>query len=115
MTLKTRAFRGDPALEACLVQDTAHITRGARGDHVAKIQGVLMILDGAQISDNELTAKFYGPSTAAAVLNYKKKRKIVNTSYQTQADDIVGKMTIQKLDDELEARQEPTDPNAPLP
>jgi hypothetical protein len=30
------------------------------------------------------------PKTAAAVLAYKRRRNIVNTAYQTTADDIVG-------------------------
>jgi hypothetical protein len=34
-------------------------------------------------------------------LAYKTKRKIVNRAYQSQADNIVGKMTIRSLDDEL--------------
>ena len=105
MALNSRIFAGDPALEACLVKDSAHVTRGTRGDHVAKIQAVVMFLDGSKIADVELKSKTYGPSTAAAVLAYKKKRKIINFSYQTQADDIVGKMTIQSLDDELMERQ----------
>lgn len=81
------------------------MTRGARGDHVAKIQAVVMFLDGSTITEAELKAKNYGPSTAAAVLAYKRKRKIINSSYQTQADDIVGKMTIKSLDDEMVKRQ----------
>jgi hypothetical protein len=43
----------------------------------------------------------YGPSTADAVLTYKTTRNIVNRSYQTQADNIVGKMTIAAMDKEL--------------
>jgi hypothetical protein len=106
MPLKSRTFAGDPALEACLVQDRAHLTRGTRGDHVAKVQAVVMFLDESTIDDAEIQSKTYGPSTAAAVLAYKRKRKIINPSYQTQADEIVGKMTIKALDDELLASQE---------
>jgi hypothetical protein len=73
------------------------------GDHVGKIQSALVILDQAQINRAEWSAKRYGPSTAAAVLVYKKKRRIINLSYQTQADDIVGKMTIAALDKEMVA------------
>ena len=32
------------------------------------------------------------PSTASAVLAYKQKRRIINFTYQTQADDIVGRL-----------------------
>jgi hypothetical protein len=83
------------------VKDSAHVLKGARGAHVGKIQTALFILEGALIDDDELTASAYGPSTASAVLAYKKKRDIVNRSYQQRADDIVGKMTIASLDREL--------------
>jgi hypothetical protein len=115
MPLNSRILKGDQALEACLLRDNAHITQGARGDHVAKIQAVIMFLDDARIANDELESKFYGPSTANAVLNYKKKRKIINPAYQNQADNIVGKMTIRALDDELDSRQEDTKPDSPLP
>jgi hypothetical protein len=39
------------------------------------------------------------------VLAYKKKRNIINRSYQTQADNIVGKMTIAALDKEVFAKE----------
>jgi hypothetical protein len=48
---------------------------------------------------SELEQSLYGPSTASAVLAYKQSRDIINRSYQTQADDIVGKMTMRALDD----------------
>jgi hypothetical protein len=105
MPLRSRLFAGDPALEACLVKDSAHVTRGSQGDHVSKIQGVVMFLDGSTINEAEINSKTYGSSTAAAVLAYKQKRRIINFSYQKQADDIVGKMTIKALDDELVTRQ----------
>lgn len=60
-----------------------------------------MQIGGASIDAGELAAKRYGLSTAAAVLQFKQDRDIVNRSYQTQADDIVGKMTIAALDDEM--------------
>ena len=53
------------------------------------------------IDADEVSTKTYGPSTAAGVLAYKKKRNIINFSYQTQADNIVGKMTIATLDREM--------------
>ena len=98
MALISKAFRGDPKLEACLVSDPAHIVEGATGDHVVKIQMALSILDDAKIANSEILAKRYGSSTAAAVLAYKKKRKIINYSYQASADNIVGKMTMASLD-----------------
>jgi hypothetical protein len=101
MGLASELFRGDPKLEAAAVSDPAHIVPGATGPHVRKIQTALFLLDVAAIADDELRRTFYGPSTAGAVLAYKQKRKIVNRSYQTQADDIVGKMTIASLDNEM--------------
>jgi hypothetical protein len=105
MTLKSNLFAGDARLEACAVSNPAHVTPGSAGPHVRKIQGAVMALDGAVIDQGELDAARYGSSTARAVLAYKKKRGIVNRSYQSQADDIVGIMTIKALDAELLARQ----------
>jgi len=101
VALRSKLFRNDAKLQACLVNDPAHVALGAVGEHVGKIQQALAIVDGAQIEANELAVKRYGPSTAAAVLNFKKKRDIVNRSYQTHADNIVGKMTIAALDEEM--------------
>jgi hypothetical protein len=101
MPLQSDLLKNDPALEACLVNDSAHVVPGAQGDHVSKLQTALSLVDGAAIDSGELAARRYGPSTASAVLAYKKKRGIVNFSYQTQADNIVGKMTIASLDREL--------------
>jgi hypothetical protein len=105
MALFSSLFRGNRALEACAVQDSAHVTRGATGDHVAKIQFALFELDGVAIDRSELVNHQYGRSTAAAVLAYKTKRQIINRSYQSSADDIVGKMTIASLDKEMLARE----------
>jgi hypothetical protein len=97
MALQSQLFRGDPKLEAAAVSDPAHIVSGASGEHVRKIQQALIQLDGATI---EADGK-YGPTTANAVLAYKQKRKIINLSYQTQADNVVGKMTMTALDREM--------------
>ncbi len=97
MTLQSLLFRGDPKLEAAAVSDPAHIVPGAAGAHVRKIQLSLTWLDGAGISPDGV----YGPATAAAVLAYKQKRKIINRSYQTKPDNIVGKMTMAALDQEM--------------
>ena len=105
MSLSSNLFRGNVALEACAVKDSAHVTSGAIGDHVARIQFALSSLDGAKIDRAEITTRRYGKSTAAAVLAYKKKRKIINPSYQTTADDIVGKMTIAALDNEMKRKE----------
>ena len=101
MALTSNLFSGDAKLEACLANDPAHITQGQSGEHVSKIQAALLLLDGANLDRRERAAKNYGPSTAAAVLAYKTKRRIINYSYETSADDIVGKMTIAALDREM--------------
>jgi len=97
MSLQSNLFRGDPKLEAAAVSDPDHIEPGSMGDHVAKIQQALNLLDGASIAQDGK----YGPITATAVLAYKRKRNIFNPAYQTQPDNIVGKMTIASLDQEL--------------
>ena len=94
-------LRPDAKLQACLVRDASHVTKGAAGEHVGKIQTALIIIDNAQINKAELRAQTYGDSTAAAVLAYKRARKIINPKYQNQADNIVGKMTIAALDKEM--------------
>src|SRR5262249_5845654 len=99
MPLSSQLFQGDAALEAAANIDSAHITRGARGPHVEKIQTALNILDNAGLAVDGA----YGPATANAVLNYKTKRNIINPSYQRSADNIVGKMTMAKLDEEMRA------------
>jgi peptidoglycan hydrolase-like protein with peptidoglycan-binding domain len=101
MPLRSQLFRGDARLQGCLVDDRHHVTQGCAGDFVHRIHVALMKLDGATIAAGELVAKRYGPTTAAAVLQFKQDRDIVNRAYQTQADDIVGKMTIAALDDEM--------------
>jgi len=105
MGLVSKAFQGDPKLEACLIQDSAHVTPGTVGEHVGKIQTALILVDSSSIDAGEKAAKRYGPSTAAAVLAFKRKRNVVNYSYQTQADNIVGKMTIAALDKEVLAKE----------
>ncbi len=101
MGLHSNLLSGDPALEACLVQDSAHVVQGAVGDHVTKIQTALNFIDGLEVDQSERDASRYGPSTAAAVLQYKTARNIINLSYQTQPDNIVGKMTIASLDKDM--------------
>jgi hypothetical protein len=109
MALRSQLFRGDPKLEAAAVSNPAHIVPGALGAHVKKIQQALIELDDTVIAANELAASSYGPSTAAAVLAYKEKRGIVNRSYQTKADNIVGIMTMTALDKEMAANEGPAD------
>jgi hypothetical protein len=107
MGLQSSLFRGDPRLEAAAVSNPAHILRGASGPHVQKIQTALILLDRATISDDELFRAFFGDSTANAVLSYKQKRNIINRTYQTRADNIVGKMTMASLDSEMKKIPQP--------
>ena len=97
MALKSNLFRGDAKLEAAAASHPAHIEPGARGDHVRKIQLALNQLDSAGLDPDGI----YGRGTADAVLAYKQRRDIINRSYQTQADNIVGMMTVAALDTEL--------------
>ena len=101
LPLRSKLFRGDPALEACLVKDSAHLTPGVVGEHVGKIQRALLLLENANIGPDEFSAKKYSSTTASAVLAYKAKRRIINFSYQTHPDNIVGKMTLAALDQEM--------------
>ena len=109
MSLKSNLFKGDPKLEACAVNDAAHIIQGAVGEHVGKIQTALIRL-GFCINSGEVATNRYGPSTAAVVKSYKDNRHIINYSYQTQADNIVGKMTIAALDKEMLEKENQSPP-----
>jgi len=106
MPLSSFLFKGDPALEACAVNNRDHITPGGKGAHVSKIQEALMFIDGLSIDSSELADQRYGPSTAAAVVAFKTKRSIINRSYETEVDDIVGIMTIAALDGEALSRED---------
>lgn len=105
MPLRSASLAGDERLEACLVSDPDHLTPGVQGEFVAKVQAALIFLDELVIDEQELTTQTYGPTTTAAVLAFKKKRKIINRSYQTKEDNIVGKMTIKAIDDGLVAAE----------
>ncbi|RYE82205.1 MAG: hypothetical protein EOP19_16750 [Hyphomicrobiales bacterium] len=99
MALKSYLFAGNQALEQCAVRDASHILRGAKGVHVGKIQAALAALDDAVIDPAEWRGRMYGASTERAVLAFKQKRKIINRSYQSKEDAIVGKMTVAALAD----------------
>jgi hypothetical protein len=107
MALQSEYLKGDPRLEAAAVSNPSHIVPESSGDHVGKIQRVLITLDGAVIDDDELRLAKYGKTTADAVFAYKDnpRRKIINKAYQTTADNIVGIMTMASLDREMFIRQ----------
>lgn len=100
MPLQSPLFVDDARLNACLVQDSAHVTRGSSGPHVAKIQLALLMIDGLAVDPAEIDAQSYGASTAAAVLAFKTARAILGPG-QVTPDDIVGKRTVAALDAEL--------------
>ena len=100
MALQSQLFRGDSKLESAAILDSAHIILGARGPHVGKIQQALNLLDNAKIAEDSI----YGPATADAVRAFKQKRRILGAS-QTQADNIVGKLTMAALDSEMLAKE----------
>lgn len=114
MALQSLLFKGDSKLEMAAISDPAHIQTGAVGPHVGKIQQALIKLDGVIIDAGELQGSRYGPSTAKAVLAYKQKRSIINPARQTQADAIVGKMTIASLDLELQKKSVVPSPIKPI-
>jgi peptidoglycan hydrolase-like protein with peptidoglycan-binding domain len=99
--LRSRLLSASQRLNDCQVRDSAHVTPGDAGDHVARIQQALIRIDRADIAESELSNTRYGDSTAAAVMAYKAARSIINRAYQTTPDNIVGKMTITSLDNEM--------------
>ena len=99
--LRSQLFKDNDQLKRCAVDNTAHVKTGDKGDFVSKIQEALVILDDAIFLGTEVSDQRYGTSTAQAVLDYKTKRNIVNRSYQSKPDNIVGVMTIAQMDKEL--------------
>ncbi len=83
--LFSKLFADDQRLQDCLVKDSAHVTRGCRGDYVGKLQYALLVLQGGKISGRELEERLYGPDTAKLVLAYKTRLGIINRSYQVLA------------------------------
>ncbi len=99
--LRSALFSGNARLERCAVDHAHHVVQGNQGDFVSKIQEALVMLDGAVITGDEIPTQTYGSSTAQAVLDYKTTRNIVNPTYQTAPDNIVGIMTINRMDTEM--------------
>jgi hypothetical protein len=103
--LASRLLSANKRLQQCASSNPSHVVEGDKGPHVKLIQLAMLILGDKDINDGEVSGQLYGKTTAAAVLAYKQKRKIINRAYQTQADPIVGVMTIQAIDTELLARE----------
>jgi hypothetical protein len=104
--LTSDELKDDSKLEACATTPSGHFLIGSRpGPHILKIQLALERLrpTGPAIDPGEKRDMRYGPTTAAAVLNYKKTHvpPIINTAYQHDVDPIVGQMTIKAMDADL--------------
>jgi hypothetical protein len=103
--LRSQLFRSNTRLEHCAVDPSAHVTFDSKkpqtGDFVSKIQEALVVLDNAILLGDDVDTQTYKKSTADAVLAYKTTRNIVNHSYQTSPDNIVGVMTIERMDQEM--------------
>lgn len=101
MTLRSRLFRGSAELQKCAVSDPAHLVPGSSGGHVRLVQTALVYLGSKEITGAEYMKGEYGTTTASAVLKYKTERQIINRAYQSKPDNIVGKMTIARMDSDL--------------
>ncbi len=101
MPLKSKLFFGDAKLDACLKSDPAHIVPGSQGQHVEKIQKALVTLGSGIISKDEITSQYYGASTINCVLKFKGPPRNILQWWQRTPDNIVGKRTIAKLDEEM--------------
>jgi hypothetical protein len=99
--LRSKFLSQNKRLQDCLINDASHVQLGDKGDHVHIIQHALFLIESVAISKDEMATHSFGKTTQAAVLSYKSRRKIINTSYQKNADAIVGKMTIKSLDEEI--------------
>lgn len=97
MALKSKLFAGDARVEAIAASDAQNVKTGDRGEHVRKIQLALNALAAAGLDPDGM----FGSATQAAVLSFKTARAIINRSYQSAPDAIVGKMTIARLDAEM--------------
>ncbi|MGH9419175.1 MAG: hypothetical protein ACRD3J_04315, partial [Thermoanaerobaculia bacterium] len=58
--LFSNLFKGDANLAACQINDAAHLTTGASGEHVAKVQFALFALDSSAIDTTEVRLQTYG-------------------------------------------------------
>lgn len=103
--LVSNLFRNSKKLQKTAVSDPDHLLRGSKGEAVSLVHRALVAIDTADISEEEIRNQLYGDTTVREVLKYKVKRNIINPAYQTQADSVVGKMTIVSLDREMAIRE----------
>jgi hypothetical protein len=103
-------------------ETVTHIAHGARGEHVRRVQEALRRIREAdpttaidprtgQVVPLAVNGS-YDPAFARAVFAYKSARNIRNT--RKQIDDIVGKLTIQRMDQNLRSVG-PVDPGEIVP
>ena len=85
MALQPKLLKDDTKLEACAVSDPAHVVLGAVGEQSARFTSHSQHWTGRWSTPARLSAKRYGASTAAALLAYKKKRKINNPPSVSEA------------------------------
>jgi hypothetical protein len=97
-------------LQDCLDNDSKHIMPESVGAHVVQIQKALLAIDGEKYSADEKTAlqkeidvRKYGRTTRGLVLRYKKDRSIKREG--RDFDDVVGRMTIDRLDTDMKTLQ----------
>ena len=106
--LTSDLLKDNPQLQDCSIKNSAHISQkdNKTGAHVTKIQTALIRIDPTlKIAQSEIDSATYGDTTAKAVQKYKEDRSIINFTYQNSADDVVGIMTIRRLDAEVKDGQ----------
>jgi hypothetical protein len=102
--LVSQLFRYNQRLQECLKIPWKHIVPGSQGEHVGLVQQTLMRLGVAVIGPGEILAKRFGDDTLKGVRRFKgPPRNIINRAYEHAPDDIVGQMTIERLDNEMDA------------
>jgi hypothetical protein len=102
--LVSQLLRDNHRLQECLKIPRQHVVPGSQGEHVGLIQQALMRLGVAVIGPGEISAKRFGDDTLKGVRRFKgPPRNIINLTYQHAPDDIVGQMTIEPLDNEMDA------------
>lgn len=75
MALASKLFGGDAKLEGYQANDSAHLTLGQKGEHVAKVQLAIRVLGQLTIDRTELLSETYSLSTARNVLAFKTIRQ----------------------------------------
>lgn len=98
--LESDLLSANKRLQECLVKDSSHVRLNDSGEHVLLLQKALNKIGElpSELPENGT----FDATMAGAVARYKKNRGILN--YAGQIDDIVGKLTITAIDNELVAR-----------